>query len=569
MHWPSRRKKEEAPVSDGAASKEQQSSSQSSSAGEKKSIQPGQFDPDELERGATALKAIDESKHSAWAFELARMQEGTVQLGHQKAVEEQKSNRMQLESQLYAVQADEQRKTTSHMADAERHLSQYKAQIEHQLQGNKLELQQAQLDYQMKREMEQFGGHEQIRMRNEAELEEVSRETMRMKAKFDQFNAVSGAKADAEGAAAQERQNIEIRLRELRASSAEDRRSRLESIDEVMGSLSSGAQALYEDPSKGITAVAGLTMLALGVYSARAATRVASTVLERNLGRPPLVRETSRWTWRPNIEQWKFWRKKEGPNIFQKIVLEEELAQRLQWSTNALISAQENGTPFRHLLLHGKPGTGKTLFARTLAKQCGLDYAIMSGGDIGPLGKEAPHELHKMFGWAQNSKRGLVLFVDEADAFLRRGRAGSGGMSEDARNALSVFLHHTGTENHRVAVILATNVPGMLDRAVLDRIDEAFEFPRPAYDQRIQMLQMFMDTYVRSPSKTGSTIQVDEGIDQKFMEQIATRTEGLSGRQLAKLVLAFQSAVFGSGTNKLSVGLAETVLQWRLAHSDE
>ena len=30
-----------------------------------------------------------------------------------------------------------------------------------------------------------------------------------------------------------------------------------------------------------------------------------------------------------------------------------------------------------------------------------------------------------------------------------------------------------------MAVILATNVPSVLDRAVLDRIDEAFEFPRP------------------------------------------------------------------------------------------
>merc|ERR1712050_731249 len=130
---------------------------------------------------------------------------------------------------------------------------------------------------------------------------------------------------------------------------------------------------------------------------------------------------------------------------------EEALSERLQWTTNALISAQENGTPFRHLLLHGSPGTGKTLFARTLAKQCGLDYAIMSGGDLGPLGKDGPHELHKLFEWANRSRRGLILFIDEADAFLRRGRGGA--MSEDARNALSVFLHHTGTESMKVSVI--------------------------------------------------------------------------------------------------------------------
>ena len=38
---------------------------------------------------------------------------------------------------------------------------------------------------------------------------------------------------------------------------------------------------------------------------------------------------------------------------------EENLAERLQWSTNALLNAQQNGTPFRHLLLHGPPGTGE------------------------------------------------------------------------------------------------------------------------------------------------------------------------------------------------------------------
>ncbi|CAE7522111.1 ATAD3, partial [Symbiodinium sp. KB8] len=196
---------------------------------------------------------------------------------------------------------------------------------------------------------------------------------------------------------------------------------------------------------------------------------------ERHLSRPPLVRETSRWSWRPQLS----WLPGRGTstNLFEKIVLEEALSERLQWSTNALLSAQQNGTPFRHLLLHGPPGTGKTLFARTLARQSGLDYAIMSGGDLGPLGRDGPNELHKLFEWAKRSRRGLVLFIDEADSFLRRGRGGEGTMGEDARNSLSVFLHHTGTESARVAVILATNVPTVLDRAVLDRVDEEFEFP--------------------------------------------------------------------------------------------
>ena len=56
--------------------------------------------------------------------------------------------------------------------------------------------------------------------------------------------------------------------------------------------------------------------------------------------------------------------------------------------------------------------------AKRLAQTSGLDYAIMSGGDVAPLGGQAVTQLHDMFDWAERSRRGLLLFIDEADAFL-------------------------------------------------------------------------------------------------------------------------------------------------------
>lgn len=254
----------------------------------------------------------------------------------------------------------------------------------------------------------------------------------------------------------------------------------------------------------------------------------------------------------------------------EKIVLEDELAERLNWTTNSLLNAKKNGTPYRHLMLYGPPGTGKTLFARTLSRQSGLDYAIMSGGDVGPLGKDAVHELNKLFAWANSSRKGLILFIDEADAFLRMGRGSeAGSMSEEARNVLSAFLHHTGTESDKFVVVLATNIRDILDRAVLDRIDEGFEFPLPSAKERVRMLEMFMEEHIHSPTRKGRNIEVDEGLDAAFIQDVAQRTDGFSGRQLAKLVLAYQAAVFGSGTTRLTTGLAETVLQYKLAHREE
>ena len=47
-------------------------------------------------------------------------------------------------------------------------------------------------------------------------------------------------------------------------------------------------------------------------------------------------------------------------------------------------------------------------------------------------------------------------------------------MEEDTRQVLSAFLHHTGTEQSNFSVILATNQKDVMDRAVLDRMDEWF-----------------------------------------------------------------------------------------------
>lgn len=81
-------------------------------------------------------------------------------------------------------------------------------------------------------------------------------------------------------------------------------------------------------------------------------------------------------------------------------------------------------------------GTGKSMAAKRLARTAGLDYAIMSGGDVAPLGGKAVQQLHEMFDWAERSRRGLLLFIDEADAFLGR----RGNQMSEVRAACSIQL---------------------------------------------------------------------------------------------------------------------------------
>ena len=52
-----------------------------------------------------------------------------------------------------------------------------------------------------------------------------------------------------------------------------------------------------------------------------------------------------------------------------------------------------------------------------------------------------------VFDWANGSQRGLLLFVDEADAFLRK--RSSEKISEDLRATLNAFLYRTGEQSNK------------------------------------------------------------------------------------------------------------------------
>ena len=46
------------------------------------------------------------------------------------------------------------------------------------------------------------------------------------------------------------------------------------------------------------------------------------------------------------------------------------------------------------------------LYPQSLAHHSGMDYAILTGGDIVPLGKEGVTAMHKVFDWASASRKG-------------------------------------------------------------------------------------------------------------------------------------------------------------------
>lgn len=209
-------------------------------------------------------------------------------------------------------------------------------------------------------------------------------------------------------------------------------------------------------------------------------------------------------------------------------------------------------------------GTGKTLIARKLAQCSGMDYAIMSGGDVGPLGEDAVNQLHGLFRWAATSQRGLLLFIDEAEAFLSaRGTVNMATSDSDInshrRHALNALLYQTGTQSSTFMLVLATNRPEDLDAAVLDRVDISLHVDLPARDERHALVDLYYRIHIlndssagsgdadlgsveRSSAKTNISVAIPEDRLVSVLENVTDRLDGFSGREISKLFVSVSYA---------------------------
>jgi len=159
-----------------------------------------------------------------------------------------------------------------------------------------------------------------------------------------------------------------------------------------------------------------------------------------------------------------------------------------------------------------------------------------------------------VFDWAHASRRGLVLFLDEADAFLRK--RSTEKMSEEMRSALNAFLYRTGEQSKKVMVVLASNAPEQLDFAVNDRIDEMVHFILPGKDERDRLVRLYFDQFIlQVADKRGSRLKLGEFDYSEACTKVALLCKGMSGREIAKLGAAWQASAFSSEDGVFTVDM--------------
>lgn len=151
--------------------------------------------------------------------------------------------------------------------------------------------------------------------------------------------------------------------------------------------------------------------------------------------------------------------------------------------------------PRRRVLLAGPPGTGKTLTAAALSAELRYPlFTVLLHGLITKFMGETAQKLRMVFD-AIKTTRGVYLF-DEIDA-LASSRGNENDIGE-ARRVLNSFLQFPDEDTGPSIIIATTNLPELLDRAVLRRFDLVLSYDLPNGDAIEKVMRCTASTSVRS-----------------------------------------------------------------------
>ncbi len=354
---------------------------------------------------------------------------------------------------------------------------------------------------------------------------------------------------------------------------------RLDAIGTTLGGITKDAEVRFKNIqgigkeiednawSTGLKFAALIVVTVAAVYGVK----VLWNQIERNLNTPKLIIESS---------QKSLWQKMTAIFIRHDDIPEMIFSPDLKKRLDNIIAATKNirekiangqkNVKYRNLILWGPPGTGKTMFAKILALSSGMQYVMMSGASFAQFKEgQGITEMNKLFEWANNSKNGLLIFIDEAESFLG-GRVGS-DVTKESYQILNNFLNHTGTRSDKFMIVVATNHPEFLDPAMPSRIDDAVEIKLPELDERAKILRLYRDTILLDTTQNSRQFveSVKIHFNDEAIDQIAQQTIKFSGRELAGIINAIITDAAVTDSGLASEGLIANVVDLAVKKNHE
>ena len=174
--------------------------------------------------------------------------------------------------------------------------------------------------------------------------------------------------------------------------------------------------------------------------------------------------------------------------------IKEELKEAVEWPLKyAEVFKEAHTNPPKGILLYGSPGTGKTLLAKAVANESGVNFISIKGPAlISKYVGESERAIREVFKKAKQASP-TILFFDEIDAIVpKRSSASTDGHVTE--RVLSQFLTELdGIEELKgVLVLAATNRLDLVDGALLrsGRFDLLLELPVPDEKTREEIFKI-------------------------------------------------------------------------------
>lgn len=311
------------------------------------------------------------------------------------------------------------------------------------------------------------------------------------------------------------------------------------SFQHIIGTLLNSENAIRFGWPIALFGVIGIS----GFYGAR----VFWKVIEKNLisPKPTILQPGSKYGW---IDRWK--RSRAGyatpAMIFDESVKEqlEEIREKTKNIRHQILSGKK--ITYDNLLLYGKPGTGKTLFAQILADDTDMDFLCVTAASLLQSGIEGIKYFDEILEMANKSKYGVILFIDEADAlFINRDMLNP---ESDHYKLLNHILAATGTGSSKMMIIAATNHAHVMDPAMGRRFQERVKMPLPNEQTRKELLTLYINQYLFDNTQSNfQTVQAARSIlTTTRIHTIAEQTIGLSHAEIKDMIIIMNKKAHAS-----------------------
>ncbi len=145
--------------------------------------------------------------------------------------------------------------------------------------------------------------------------------------------------------------------------------------------------------------------------------------------------------------------------------------------------------PWRGVLLYGPPGTGKSMLAKAVATESNYTFISVSASDLVAkyLG-QGERNVKELFKTAREQKPS-VIFVDEVESLCSQRDEDTHEASSRLLTEFLIQIDGVGNDSSDILLLAATNLPWMLDTAMLRRLEQKIYIALPDINARMKLFQ--------------------------------------------------------------------------------